>query len=759
MHSFLIWLAILSFMLGVCIVRASLNPKRLAKTLKKLLICLIPPILSNCFIVIFDNYYINYIGYMGYFIGTDLMMYELIHFSLEFCSFAFYGTRMRHVLQALTGLDILLILSSPLGHHVFDMHQVMLEEGMLYHSLVSNPGHQIHLAFTYILIALIFVIFVVRIIKTSRLYLERYLTVAAALFAVTCWESFYIFSNTPIDRSMLGYAACGILLYYFALEYKPLILTDKMLSKVVSTMSSAVFFLDVHQNCIYFNESARVLFHLQKDDYDEAKRVISLFWEADEYLATDSYSTIKKKIINGQSYSFAIEFNKVYDHNKTYAGSFISIADKTDSLRQIERDRYRATHDALTDLYNREFFIQQCEKRLLENQNRTYMLVCSDIKDFKLVNEIFGKNTGDQIIINSANTIREVATEDVIYGRIGYDQFAILIPKDMYHEQDFMHAPEKAALSSSDEFYYPITVHIGVYEVTDISLPVNVMIDRACMAISSIKHSGQSHLAYYTNSMRDKILWEQQIAGQLNGAIQEKMIMPYLHAQVNTEGKVEGAEVLCRWDRTERGLLLPDNFIEILERNGLIVKLDQFMWESACQILRNWNEKELGSLYLSVNISPKDFYFIDVASTIINMVKRYKLEPQRLRLEITETSIMKDLKQTLPAIDRLRKAGFIIEMDDFGSGYSSLNMLKDLPVDVLKMDMVFLEETKHQDRARTILRYLIEMANSLQIPVITEGVEAKEQLDFLTSVGCKMFQGFYFSKPITVEEFEKTYLQ
>jgi len=285
------------------------------------------------------------------------------------------------------------------------------------------------------------------------------------------------------------------------------------------------------------------------------------------------------------------------------------------------------------------------------------------------------------------------------------------------------------------------------------------MLDRAYMAIASIKNDLQKRLAYYTDEMREAILWEQQIAGQLPSALRERIILPYLQAQVNTRGEVEGAEVLCRWDHTPQGILLPENFIEILEKNGLIVQLDEYMWECACQILKTWKEKNKRHLYLSVNISPKDFFFIDVATTIINLVKKYKIEPKSLRLEITESVIMDDLKRTLPIINKLRKAGFIIEMDDFGSGYSSLNMLKDLPVDILKMDMVFLEHTEHLDRARTILKYLIEMAKHLSIPVITEGVETKEQMEFLTDVGCDMFQGFYFSKPISVLEFEKTYLK
>ena len=203
---------------------------------------------------------------------------------------------------------------------------------------------------------------------------------------------------------------------------------------------------------------------------------------------------------------------------------------------------------------------------------------------------------------------------------------------------------------------------------------------------------------------------------------------------------------------------MPGEFIPVFERNGMIVKLDQYMWEAACKQLRKWKDEGKKDMYISVNISPKDFYFMDVKQVLVDLVKKYNIEPRKLKLEITETAIMTNIDNPMEILDGLRKEGFIIEMDDFGSGYSSLNMLKDIYVDILKIDMAFLRKSNDEERGRKILKTMIRLAKDLEMPTITEGVETLEQVEFLKAMGCKMFQGYYFAKPMDVATFEEKYM-
>ncbi len=250
-------------------------------------------------------------------------------------------------------------------------------------------------------------------------------------------------------------------------------------------------------------------------------------------------------------------------------------------------------------------------------------------------------------------------------------------------------------------------------------------------------------------------MWDQHISSQLHEAIETHQIRPYLQPIVDRTGRIVGAEALARWIHPTDGFLSPVTFIPVFEKNGMIVEVDRHMWRCSCEILRNWQTSPLHSgLFISVNISPKDFYFIDVLSEIKGLVSEFGIDPQRLRIEITETVMMTDADERMKIISAFRDAGFIVEMDDFGSGYSSLNLLKDMPVDVLKIDMKFLSKARDEQKSQTIVQNIINLSDDLGISSLTEGVETEEQYRMLSQMRCRLFQGYYFAKPLTLQDFE-----
>ena len=218
-----------------------------------------------------------------------------------------------------------------------------------------------------------------------------------------------------------------------------------------------------------------------------------------------------------------------------------------------------------------------------------------------------------------------------------------------------------------------------------------------------------------------------------------------------------GGEALARWLHPDNGLIEPGVFIDVLERADLIYKLDRYIWELAAGQLARWKGTEFENVALSVNVSPKDLYYLDIRKEFTDLTKRYRIDPAKLNIEITETAVTSDVNKCAKLILELQEAGFKVEIDDFGSGYSSLNMLKDINADVLKIDMGFLRKTENQKRARVILNYTVDMAHELGMSVITEGVETKEQFEFLKDMDCEMFQGYYFDRPMPVDCFEEKY--
>ena len=456
--------------------------------------------------------------------------------------------------------------------------------------------------------------------------------------------------------------------------------------------------------------------------------------------------------------AFAYEYRNMHDDRGMGIGCFFKIEDKTEDAKRFKEERYRATHDCMTGLYNREGFFEAAKEFVINHADEQMYIIASNIKDFKLVNELFGTDKGDEVLKNLAGILDKSGHGECVTGRIAGDKFVKAMLKEDFDEQLIVDKME-ALCSLTEDGNYKMHAYIGVCEVGDVNEPVQTMYDKANMAIDRIKGDYQQVVSFYDDSDMKRLMMEKNVVAEFDRAIENKEFILYLQPQVDHTGKALGAEALVRWHHPQRGLLYPNSFIGILERAGLIYKLDNYIWETSAQRLKMWKNAGLEQYHISVNISAKDFYYLDLYEVFTGLVKKYDINPARLNLEITETVIMSDVKMHMEVISKLQEFGFHIEIDDFGSGYSSLNTLKDIKADVLKIDMLFLRDTENQSRSKAILSSVISMAKTLNMPVITEGVETKNQVDFLSVMGCEMFQGYYFSKPVPVKEFEQKYFK
>lgn len=444
----------------------------------------------------------------------------------------------------------------------------------------------------------------------------------------------------------------------------------------------------------------------------------------------------------------------VYTHSfisEVYAKTF-SLAHKNDELDN------RINYDALTKLYSRDYFFEKAQERILSNPEVDYYMVCTDIKDFKLINDLYGNEIADNLLVKEADLIRHYFQKDAVYGRIGSDKFAMCVPKETVWEADFFRLTDKLK-GMFRKSSYQLQMYAGVYEMKDIKENIAVACDKANIAIESIKGDYQRTVAYYNRDFMQSEMQRKQVLSEFEVALRKQQFCIFLQPQTSKDGMANGAEALVRWYHPTKGLVMPGDFIDYLEQAGLIYKLDAYVWEQAAYRLAQWKKQGREDLHISVNISTKDFFYMDIHKTITDLVKKYEIAPENLRLEITETALATNFNEILEVINRLQDEGFIIEIDDFGSGYSSFNMLKDFRADVLKIDREFLNETENKKRSKTILEGIIALSVKMQMDVITEGVETREQVDMLTDMGCGTFQGYYFSKPITVQEFEKKYVE
>lgn len=416
---------------------------------------------------------------------------------------------------------------------------------------------------------------------------------------------------------------------------------------------------------------------------------------------------------------------------------------------------YRLNYDSLTKAYNRYGFYKNAQKLIKEHTDTEYCLILSDIKSFKLINEIYGENIADKILIDEVNIIRQKMKGNSVLGRLNGDIIAMVIPKEYLSEKEFSDMIKLLSDRYSNK-NFRLHIYLGVYYIKDVNETIRQMVDKVSLVIMKSKGNMSNYILYYDENSYRNDIFKQQLIGEFETALNENQFCMYLQPQTDKDGNMLGAEALIRWNHPNMGLIMPGAFIECFEDAGLIYRLDNYIWEEAAKQLKIWKDSGY-NYYISVNISAKDFYHIDVYQTFKNLVSKYGIDTDKLHIEITETALSEDKQAAHKTIERLHDEGFIIEIDDFGSGYSSFNFLKDVCADVINIDRVFLKKSSHEERGEQILRSIISLSHDIGMDVITEGVENVDQLSMLAKMNCDWFQGYYFSKPITVGDFEEKY--
>ena len=412
----------------------------------------------------------------------------------------------------------------------------------------------------------------------------------------------------------------------------------------------------------------------------------------------------------------------------------------------------RIEMDSLTNLYDRENFCQKAASFMQRDATKKYVVVYLDVNFFKVVNDLFGVETGNLLLRSAAAFLQNVASGVGVAGRLEADHFALCLPADALNIDAIIQGLD--GIVQSLNIPQNIRFYAGIYPVANVFLAVSQMCNRAHTALSAAKGLYSTRYAWYDDKMRDDEVEEHLILRDMAGALASGQFSINIQPIINIETNEDiCGEVLVRWYHPLKEFIPPTRFIPIFEKNGFVAQIDRFVWEEACKLLAYEKETFDRVIPVSVNLSRLNFYDEKLVEYILGLIQKYKLEPWMLRLEITESAYTDNMHLLIDTVAHFQKEGFKILMDDFGSGYSSLNMLRNMPVDILKLDMRFLDNIQHDSRARAIVKNVVNLAKDIDMDVIIEGVETKEQLDFLTSIGCKNIQGFYFAHPMTKEDY------
>ena len=734
----------------------SMRNNKLNVSVVQLLIVAIITCLSYTYAIGTRDIYKSEIAYSIYFSSMDWLLISFIFYARQYTR-VWSGSYAAPIFMSFVAiLDTISLITNTKWHHAFYLFKVEFSKMDWFYSFRANDYYAVHITFSYIMAAIVFAILFMKTLQTSGFHRNRYLSVLLMFVGIIILNAAYLLLKFPVDISICFYAIAALSIGYYTLMYNPKSFVEYMLATITERMECALIAFDESDNCIYANQFANRLFNTRgrKKLFDERFKK----WREGRdvnAISNNSWSEIQEN--NGEEFRFDVHFNKLYDKRGHYSGCYFSYYDVTGDYIAYEEEKYRSTHDQLTGALNRDGFFKECRELLDNNPYTDYVMICSNIKGFKLINEMFGPETGDTVLVNIADAVRAKIQPGAAFARLEADRFAVFMPKERYSEELFISGVNIIGNTLNNN-QYRMTILLGVYDVSDRDTGIAAMCDGAYIAIDSIKDSFKNQIAYYGDMLRLEYMDEQKILGEFETALQEGQFAIFLQPVVSTDGKCKLTEALVRWIHPERGIVPPGAFVPLLEKTGYIYKLDMFVWEQAAKRLAFWSSNRVEDMSISVNISVKDFYYLDLYETFVSLVEKYSIDPSKLKLEITESVFMNDKDRQIEIINTLREYGFVVEIDDFGSGYSSLNMLKEIPANILKMDIAFLSYEKNESKGRKIINTIVALAKALDMSVIVEGVETEEQVEFLSGTGADYFQGYYFDRPLTIKQFEDKYI-
>jgi len=563
----------------------------------------------------------------------------------------------------------------------------------------------------------------------------------------------YVFNslNLPLNISLLMLVASSIFIAnYVNKDFSAPILIGP-LSAITESINDIIFCYDSSENLIYANSAAKNVFKKSNDNLENFAK------EFRQNFLINRPTELSLKLENGEERYYITEYKDFFISNSNI-GSYLRLQDKTKETLESRRKNYIATHDLLTGLFNRSGFFKKMQEALYQNTFKNPILICTNIKDFKLINTIYSEQVGDSVLQNQTEVMKRLpGHKKSIIGRIADDKFAILMEKQDF-DKDIFEEVFNEVSCIIEKTLYNIQIVAGIYEIYDKKDTIQSIYDKAKISLDAIKDSDNQIFSFYNPSMMEKMLKEKDIVNDFEKSLNEKQFSIQLQPVMDKEGNVLGAESVVRWNNPKYENLTPSSFLDVLERTSLIYKLDVYVWELVAKKLHEWKERGFSDRFISVNVSSKDKFFIDIIKTFSELIKKYDISPQNFKVEIRETAMLENPEKTIAIFSQLKKLGIKVYIDNFGTGFSSLNVLKDFIADGIKMDTSFLSESKVSGKNKIILQTMISMSSDLGMEFIAKGVESENQMLALSKMDCKLFQGFYFSKPLPVKTYEAKYL-
>lgn len=425
------------------------------------------------------------------------------------------------------------------------------------------------------------------------------------------------------------------------------------------------------------------------------------------------------------------------------------------SLHKLAENNLESNRQMMTELYNLRGFNYKAAEEMLQNPELKFAMIILDFANFKSINEFCGRSAGDDLLkcVADALRVQKKKRAHVVLSHVRADVFAILTPYEKKSDLVDM-VKEIDEQIASFQIVYKVLPAFGICVAESYTTPVSLMKDCATMALNTIKGKFYAKYAFFDDKMRDQMMLNKMIENDIIGALEENQLAVFVQPKVDMRnGRIIGGEALVRWLHPERGTVSPAQFLPVLEQNGLIIDVDVYVWTKVFEMIGRRLEEGKHVVPVSINISRSHVFDRDFRKRLVGLATQYHVPPEYVFLELTESGFSEQEDVMYENMKFLKEYGFTLSMDDFGTGYSTMTMLKNQPVDEIKIDRGFILDIRNS-RSQTIMRHTIQMLHELDVSIIVEGVEEKEQQDFLLDCGCRRAQGFLYYQPMPAAEFE-----
>lgn len=676
------------------------------------------------------------------YVAGGWVVFFMSDYATEMCGVKI-KTSIKNVLLAILMIDSAILASAPINEFA---GKILISDfnGILVGTFSMKPLFGIHLAILIGMYIFQGVVIGIAIRKTSVYYNIRYIILAIAFIIIGLPNLIYMFLSVHhFDGSRWLYAIGTAIVFYDTFMFSPQLLLRKLHNYVDDIVADAMVIYDSDGKLLQANKAAEKL--LGKD-------VLSNQEKLETYLGDFNGSTSLVKEIGTGIYN--IIYSDLQDKKGSHVAVTVVFHDITESEKRLEREHFAAITDPLTKSYNRLGFFEAAREFMkTKSSDSSYVVVISGICNFKGINSLYGLKAGDEVLKTIAVRFHELHHKyNFVYGRTAEGKFASLVP--LMYVEEIVSALSRINIDLGDGIEIRAELKHGFVKVTDEVKSFDYYYELAILALAKAKENSISSALEYSEEMEDDQHKQQMLLAEMRIAIDEGEFFIELQPQINLSNKkITGAEALVRWNHPALGRIPPNEFIPLFENNGYITFLDHFVWEEAAKTIRRFMDEGIYNGSISVNVSRMDIINTDVPLVFDMLARKYDIPPSKLHIEITESACVDSPDILIEAMTELRAKGFLVEIDDFGSGYSSLNALMKLPFDIVKLDMAFMKQTNFDDKSEIVISSVARMIHNLRASIIVEGVETEKNVQYSEYFGADVAQGYFYSKPVSKDRF------